>query len=104
MKMPQLTGNGETGYIVEGAVGSIESGGNFRASISYHRVESDAVLAAYDTDDWWLPTRGQGFRILTSSRVARPLILTFSYLDQKLIGTDLHFKRYQASAEIVWPK
>jgi hypothetical protein len=96
-------GNGDTGYFAEVFVGQLQQKLDFRVGVNYHHVESDAVLAAYNTDDWWFPTRGEGYRIHGSFMPWTPLILHASYLNQTFIGQDNEFVRWQFWAEINWP-
>ena len=45
------------------AVGSVGTPGTWRAFYIYQYVERDAVVGAYNTDDWWFHSRYQGHRI-----------------------------------------
>jgi len=100
---PGLAGNGDQGYLLEFFFGQLQSRGNFRIGYARHRVESDAVLAAYNTDDWWFPTRGEGYRVTGAVMLLQSLTIHVSYLNQTLIDQDPEFKRLQISAEINWP-
>lgn len=100
---PIQAGNGDEGYFAEFVIGQIQQPHDFRAGISYNHVESDAVLAAYNTDDWWFPTRGEGYRIHGSFMAWKELAFHASFLNQTLISQKNHFKRWQFSAEINWP-
>jgi len=102
--IPTLAGNGDQGLLAEFFVGNIEKPHGFRLGYAYHRVESDAVFAAYNTDDWWFPTRGEGYRLRGSFKPIEHMILSLSYLKQTLIGQEAEFKRLQVSAEIDWPE
>lgn len=100
---PGMPGNGEEGYVAEVLIGQIQQPLHFRFGVTYHHVESDAVLAAYNTDQWWFPTRGKGYRIHGSFMAWKTLILHASYLNQTFIGLENEFKRWQFSAEVNWP-
>jgi Putative porin len=100
---PNQPGNGDQGYLAEIVIGQIQQPRDFRIGFTHHHVESDAVLAAYNTDQWWFPTRGEGYRIHGSFMAWKSLILHASYLNQTLIDQDNEFKRWQFSAEIPWP-
>ena len=96
-------GNGDSAYMADILVGQLQEPFGFRAGFSYHRVESDAVLAAYNTDEWWFPTRGEGYRIHGSVLPWKELAFHVSYIHQTLIDQDPEFKRWLISAEINWP-
>jgi len=100
---PGLAGNGDQGYLLEFFIGQLQSRGNFRIAYGRHRVESDAVLAAYNTDDWWFPTRGEGYRITGAVMLLQSMSIHVSYLNQTLIDQSAEFKRLQISAEFNWP-
>lgn len=101
--LPEQPGNGDQGYLAEVLVGQLQEQFNFRVGVTFHHVESDAVLAAYNTDDWWFPTRGEGYRIHGSFMAWKQVMFHASYLDQTFIGQENEFKRWQFSAEINWP-
>lgn len=44
------------------AVGSVGTPGTWRAFYMYQYVQRDAVLGAYNTDDWWFHSRYRGHR------------------------------------------
>jgi len=44
------------------AVGSVGTPGTWRAFYIYQYVERDALVGAYNTDDWWFHTRYRGHR------------------------------------------
>jgi Putative porin len=44
------------------AVGSVGTPGTWRAFYIYQYVERDAVVGAYNTDDWWFHSRYRGHR------------------------------------------
>ncbi len=44
------------------AVGSVGTPGKWRAFYMYQYVERDAVVGAYNTDDWWFHSRYRGHR------------------------------------------
>jgi hypothetical protein len=44
------------------AVGSVGTPGTWRAFYMYQYVERDAVVGAYNTDDWWFHSRYRGHR------------------------------------------
>src|SRR5262249_31875631 len=46
---PNIPGNGDSGYLAEAIIGKNSEPGDWFGQFSYHRVESDAVLAAYNT-------------------------------------------------------
>ena len=100
---PSMPGNGDTGWLVEATVGQFEEVGDFELGWAYHHVESDAVLAAYNTDDWWFPTRGEGYRIHGGLMVAPHVIISASYLNQSFIDQSPEFKRWQVNCIVKWP-
>jgi len=56
--------SGGNGDAFEGAiaVGSVGTPGKWRAFYMYQYVERDAVVGAYNTDDWWFHSRYRGHR------------------------------------------
>ena len=44
------------------AIGSVGTPGTWRAFYMYQYVQRDAVVGAYNTDDWWFHTRYRGHR------------------------------------------
>jgi hypothetical protein len=44
------------------AIGSVGTPGTWRAFYMYQYVERDAVVGAYNTDDWWFHSRYRGHR------------------------------------------
>jgi hypothetical protein len=96
-------GNGDQGYMIDVFAGQLQSKGQFRAGINYHHVESDAVLAAYNIDDWWFPTRGEGWRFHGGYMIFSELSVQFSYLRQTFIDQEPLFERWMFTAEFNWP-
>jgi hypothetical protein len=45
------------------AVGSVGTPGTWRAFYMYQYVQRDAVVGAYNTDDWWFHSRYRGHRV-----------------------------------------
>ena len=45
------------------AIGSVGTPGKWRAFYLYQYVERDAVVGAYNTDDWWFHSRYRGHRV-----------------------------------------
>ncbi len=100
---PGMAGNGDYGYLFEFFIGQLQNQGNVRFGYAHHRVKSDAVLAAYNTDDWWFPTRGEGYRLTAGVMVLSSMSIQASYLSQTLVEQSAKFKRLQISAEFNWP-
>ncbi|MCI0618902.1 putative porin [bacterium] len=96
-------GNGDDAYMAEFLIGQLQQPFGFRAGYSYHWVESDAVLAAYDIDEWWFPTRGEGYRIHGGILPWKQFAFEVAYINQHLIDQSPRFKRWLVSAEINWP-
>jgi hypothetical protein len=96
-------GNGDSAYMADILLGQLQEPFDFRAGFAYHWVESDAVLAAYNIDEWWFPTRGEGYRIHGSVLPLKQLAFHVSYIHQTLIDQEPEFKRWLISAEINWP-
>jgi len=97
------SGNGDSGYLIDLFVGQLQEAYQFQAGVSFHRVESDAVLAAYNTDEWWFPTRGEGYRIHGGFVIHPAVILSASYLHQTLIDQKAVFGRWLITVDIRWP-
>jgi len=96
-------GNGDYAYMADVLVGQLQEPFGFRAGFAYHWVESDAVLAAYNIDEWWFPTRGEGYRIHGGILPWKEFAFHVSYINQTLIDQTNEFERWLISAEINWP-
>jgi hypothetical protein len=96
-------GNGGSGYLIDLFGGQLQEPWQFRIGASFHHVESDAVLAAYNTDEWWFPTRGEGYRIHGGVVVHRGITISGSYLHQTLIDLSAVFERWMFTVDIDWP-
>jgi Putative porin len=96
-------GNGDDAYMADLFIGQLQTPFGFRAGFAYHWVESDAVLAAYNTDEWWIPTRGEGYRIHGSILPWKQFAFHVAYINQHLIDQSQKFERWLISAEINWP-
>ncbi|MCI0411224.1 putative porin [bacterium] len=97
------TGRGNDGILAEILIGKLDVARDFRIGYGFHRVESDAVLAAYSTDDWWFVTRVKGHRFRFSFMPVQSVLFHFSFLRQTLIDQVGSFSRLQISTEINWP-
>ena len=59
-------------------LGDLRAHGHVQVQYSYHRTEQDAVLAAFNADDWWFHSRLRGHRGSVSLALGRRTILGIS--------------------------
>jgi hypothetical protein len=58
--------------------GDLAARGDVEIGYAYHRIERDAVLAAFNSDDWWFHSAMRGHRVTLSVAVVRALSLGVS--------------------------
>jgi hypothetical protein len=51
--------------------------------LHYQGIEQDAIVAAFNDDDWWFATWTKGFRISTSYGVTEDIFVQVSYFDEE---------------------
>jgi len=56
-------GTGSNAYEASATVGDVGTKGHWRAFFTYQYVGRDAVVGAYNTDDWWWHTWAEGYRV-----------------------------------------
>src|SRR5262245_16272199 len=58
--------------------GDVAAPGHVEARYFYHRIERDAVLAAFDSDDWWFHSRFRGHRAGVGVGLGRGMVAAVS--------------------------
>ena len=76
-------------------VGQVERRGDWRFSYSFQRVERDAVVGAFTSDDWWFHSDHQGSRLTAAVSVLPHTFLQFGAVLQKRHHTVDWVKRFQ---------
>ena len=59
-------------------LGDLRARGHVEVQYHYHRIEQDAVLAAFNADDWWFHSRLRGHRGIVRVALGESLILGVS--------------------------
>lgn len=65
------------------AVGSVGTPGTWRAFYMFQYVERDAVVGAYNTDDWWFHSRYRGHRAGVAVTLAPQVYVQGTFLVQR---------------------
>jgi hypothetical protein len=80
----------------EGAVtaGSLGAPGQFRVSYGYQYVQRDAVVGAYNSDDWWYHTWYEGHRAAVAWTFLPNLYLQAAFTVQRRLDTHYWVNRY----------
>jgi hypothetical protein len=65
------------------AVGSVGTPGTWRAFYQFQYVERDAVVGAYNTDDWWFHSRYRGHRAGVAVTLAPQMYVQGTFLVQR---------------------
>lgn len=65
------------------AVGSVGTPGTWRAFYQFQYVERDAVVGAYNTDDWWFHSRYRGHRAGVAVTIAPQIYVQGTFLVQQ---------------------
>ena len=83
------------GEAFEGTVsaGRVGAPGNVRAFYTFQYVERDAVLGAYNTDDWWFHSWYQGHRFGVAVTVLPRLFVQGTGMIQKRLDRTNHLNR-----------
>jgi hypothetical protein len=76
-------------------VGKVEKRGDWRFSYSFQRVERDAVVGAFTSDDWWFHSDHQGSRLTAAVSVLPYTFLQFGAVFQKRNHAVNWVKRFQ---------
>jgi hypothetical protein len=76
-------------------LGKLEERKDWRFTYSFQRVERDAVVGAFTSDDWWYHSDFRGSRITAAFSPVFPLFLQFSAVFQKRDNTDNLVKCFQ---------
>lgn len=74
-------------------VGRVGTPGDWRAFYTFQYVERDALLGAYNTDDWWFHTWYRGHRIGVAATIVRDLFLQTSVIFQERLDRKSHLNR-----------
>ncbi len=58
-----IVGTGPNAYEAAATVGSVGTPGRWRAFVVYQYIGRDALVGAYNTDDWWWHSWAEGYRV-----------------------------------------
>jgi len=83
-------GSAFEGSIVAGSVGTP---GTVRAFYTFQHVERDALLGAYNTDDWWFHTWYDGHRFAVAVTVFPQIFVQATGMIQRRLDRDNHLNR-----------
>jgi hypothetical protein len=75
------------------AAGKQGATGDLRVFYVYQHIERDAVLGAYNTDDWWFHSWAEGHRMGASLTFAPLLLVRGAYVVQRRLDLDAHVSR-----------
>ena len=75
------------------AVGSVGTPGTWRAFYMYQYVERDAVVGAYNTDDWWFHSRYRGHRAGVAVTLLRQVYVQGAFMLQRRLDLQRYLNR-----------
>jgi len=78
------------------ALGGIESPGGIELGWLYQRIERDAILGAFNSDDWWFHSRMRGHLAWLALGVGRPLGFRLSATSEQRDDLTTEVHRYRA--------
>jgi len=76
------------------AVGSLGTPGRWRAFYTYQYVQRDAVVGAYNTDDWWFHTWYEGHRAGIGVTILPRVYVQLAGMLQRRLDADRWVHRY----------
>ncbi|MCI0422244.1 MAG: putative porin [Acidobacteria bacterium] len=76
-------------------VGKTQHHGDWHFSYSFERVERDAVVGAFTSDDWWFHSDHRGSRVSAAFTFLPHTFFQFGAVFQKRHGTPTLVKRLQ---------
>jgi hypothetical protein len=74
--------------------GRLGTPGEFRASYSYQYIQRDAIVGAYNSDDWWYHTWYEGHRLAVAWTFLPNLYLQAAFTVQRRLDTQYWVHRY----------
>jgi Putative porin len=80
---------------VRAQIGKLEERRDWQFTYSFQRVERDAVVGAFTSDDWWYHSDFSGSRFTAAFSPLFPMFFQFSAVLQKRNNTDNLVKRFQ---------
>lgn len=83
--------NAFEGSVTAGALGTP---GQLRASYSYQYIQRDAMVGAYNSDDWWYHTWYEGHRVAVAWTFLPNLYLQGAFTLQRRLDTQYWVNRY----------
>lgn len=75
------------------AVGSVGTPGTWRAFYMYQHVQRDAVVGAYNTDDWWFHSRYRGHRAGVAFTVLPQIFVQGAVVFQRRLDLNVTLNR-----------
>jgi len=85
--------NDNTAFEGSVVVGGVGTPGDVRAFYTYQHVERDAVLGAYNTDDWWFHTWYEGHRFAFAVTVYPRVFVQATGMIQRRLDRQNHLTR-----------
>ncbi|MEM9301087.1 MAG: putative porin [Pseudomonadota bacterium] len=82
--------------------GDARDAGAWEFGYAYQRVQRDAVMAAFNEDDWWFPTRMRGFRLWAAYGITDWLTLEAAYFRERRDDLDDHVERLFVDLTWAW--
>jgi len=80
---------------VRAQIGKLEERRDWQFTYSFQRVERDAVVGAFTSDEWWYHSDFRGSRFTAAFSPVFPMFLRFSAVFQKRTNTDNLLRRFQ---------
>src|SRR5262249_13533340 len=74
-------------------VGRLGTPGEWRVFYTFQYVDRDAVIGAYNTDDWWFHSWYRGHRVGIAATLARDVLLQVSTVFQQRLDRKSHLNR-----------
>ncbi len=83
-----VVGTGPNAYEAAAMLGSVGTPGRWRAFFAYQHIGRDALVGAYNTDDWWWHTWAEGYRVGFAYTVAPLVYVQPAVVWQRRLDTD----------------
>ena len=74
----------------------------FSAGVAYQRIQRDAALGAFNSDDWWFHSAVRGANAWVGFSPRRDLTLRLSGFSERLDGRSVRFERLLLDLELAW--
>ena len=74
--------------------GALGTPGQFRASYGYQYIQRDAMVGAYNSDDWWYHTWYEGHRVALAWTFLPGVYLQTAFTVQRRLDQQYWLNRY----------